>query len=92
MDQYEKAIREKVHLSNILSNGEWVYLVGLFHMARENEWLRIENERLRYEKRQEGLDHANDLRHASHQRYGQGSRGETQKAPGKNPTLPARGR
>jgi hypothetical protein len=34
-DDYEKRIREKVFNANILTNGEWVYLVGLFHYARE---------------------------------------------------------
>lgn len=36
-DDYEKRIREKVYASGILTNGEWVYLVGLFHTARDHE-------------------------------------------------------
>jgi hypothetical protein len=36
MDKWEKAIREKVHAANILTPGEWVYLVGLFHMAKDH--------------------------------------------------------
>jgi hypothetical protein len=36
-DDYEKRIREKVFNSGILTNGEWVYLVGLFQTAREHE-------------------------------------------------------
>lgn len=37
MDQYERSIREKVHAAGILTPGEWVYLVGLFQLARESE-------------------------------------------------------
>jgi hypothetical protein len=37
MDKYEKCIREKVFNSGILTNAEWVYLVGLFQTAREHE-------------------------------------------------------
>jgi hypothetical protein len=37
MDKYEKSIREKVFNSGILTNAEWVYLVGLFRTAREHE-------------------------------------------------------
>jgi hypothetical protein len=36
-DEYEKRIREKLFNSGILTSGEWVYLVGLFHTAREHE-------------------------------------------------------
>jgi hypothetical protein len=36
-DEYEKRIREKLFNSGILTNGEWVYLVGLFQTAREHE-------------------------------------------------------
>jgi len=37
MDDYEKRIREKVFESGILTNGEWVYLIGVFNAAREYE-------------------------------------------------------
>lgn len=47
MDQYEKSIREKVFNSQILTNGEWVYLVGLFGMADDHEELWKERDRLR---------------------------------------------
>lgn len=36
-DDYEKRIREKVWSSKCLTNGEWVYLVGLFQTARDHE-------------------------------------------------------
>ena len=36
-DEYEKRIREKVWASECLTAGEWVYLVGLFQMAREHD-------------------------------------------------------
>lgn len=39
MDEYERRIREKVWASECLTAGEWVYLVGLFQMAREYEEL-----------------------------------------------------
>jgi hypothetical protein len=35
--EYEKLIREKVWASECLTAGEWVYLVGLLHTAREYE-------------------------------------------------------
>lgn len=35
MDEYEKRIREKVY--PILDTAEWVYLVGLFQLAREHD-------------------------------------------------------
>lgn len=47
MDEYEKRIREKVFASGVLSNGEWVYLVGLFQMARDYDDLFAERGRLR---------------------------------------------
>lgn len=37
MDEYEKAIREKVHRAGILTTGEWVYLVGVFAMAKDQD-------------------------------------------------------
>ena len=36
-DEYEKLIRKKVWESECLTAGEWVYLVGLFQMAREHD-------------------------------------------------------
>lgn len=39
MDEYEKSIREKVYNSGILTEGEWVYLVGVFQSAHELESL-----------------------------------------------------
>ena len=47
MDEYEKRIREKVYEANILSSGEWVYLVGLFQTAKEHDECVAENETLR---------------------------------------------
>jgi hypothetical protein len=47
MDEYEKRIREKVFASKILTDGEWVYLVGLFGLAKDHEELFAERERLR---------------------------------------------
>jgi hypothetical protein len=35
MDEWEERIRTKVHASEILTEGEWVYLVGVFVAARE---------------------------------------------------------
>ncbi len=35
MDEYERSIRKKVHDANILTPGEWVYLVGVFGAARD---------------------------------------------------------
>ena len=43
MDRWEKAIREKAY--PVLTEGEFVYLVGLFHMAKDD--LAAENERLK---------------------------------------------
>jgi hypothetical protein len=39
MDEYESRIRQKLWASQILTNGEWVYLVGLFQVANES-WAR----------------------------------------------------
>jgi len=36
MDKYEKSIREKVFASKVLTQAEWVYLIGLFGMARDH--------------------------------------------------------
>lgn len=47
VDQYEKSIREKVFKANILSNGEWVYLVGLFALANDQEDLIKQNDDLK---------------------------------------------
>lgn len=47
MDEFEKRIREKVHRAGILSNGEWVYLVGLFAMAKEQDAALDQIDRLR---------------------------------------------
>lgn len=48
MDKYEKSIREKVYAAGILTPAEWVYLVGLFTLARdsaEDEKPRIQPDR-----------------------------------------------
>src|SRR5690349_8821687 len=50
MDKYEKAIREKVFASNLLTPGEWVYLVGLFSLAND-EWGPAEFERIEAENK-----------------------------------------
>ena len=47
MDDYEKSIREKLVNSGILTDGEWVYLCGLFQIARDSDDLWAERERLR---------------------------------------------
>jgi hypothetical protein len=47
MDEYEKRIRDKLFNSGILTEGEWVYLVGLFQIAKEHDDLWAERERLR---------------------------------------------
>ena len=44
---WEKSIREKVYASGILTNGEWVYLVGAFQAASEVDPLAEENTKLR---------------------------------------------
>jgi hypothetical protein len=36
-DDYERRIREKVWATRCLTNGEWVYLVGLFQTARDHD-------------------------------------------------------
>jgi len=40
MNKYEKAIREKVFASNLLTPGEWVYLVGLFSLCLDENFHR----------------------------------------------------
>jgi len=47
MDEYEKSIREKLHNSGLLTAGEWVYLCGLFQLAKDNDDLWAERGRLR---------------------------------------------
>lgn len=53
MNKWEKGIREKVFAWGGLTNGEWVYLVGLFNMANDESvpalvgQVEAENERLR---------------------------------------------
>ena len=39
MDEWEKRIREKVWASKVLSNGEWVYLVGAFGALKDVDGL-----------------------------------------------------
>lgn len=37
MNEWERGIREKVYAANILTPGEWVYLVGALNAAHDDE-------------------------------------------------------